>query len=95
MALDTVLAGLDLARAEDLHIAALAKVLVQVLDEALVARRAVLLPLSEQIERQGAQQGTELAIMALLVRVDDDVSFEDPAEVHPELVWTGEALVEQ
>jgi hypothetical protein len=51
----------------------------EVLSEQLVVLTALLLPELEQVEGEGAEDGTKLPVWALLVFVKDHVGLEDLA----------------
>jgi len=91
--LSSVLIRLDLLRGKGLVLAHACR--LEILDEALVALGAVLLPLAEEVEGQGAQQGAELSVGTLFIFVQNHIGLENASKVHPELIWTAQSLIVQ
>lgn len=63
--------------------------------EHLVGLGTLDLPLFEEAESKGSQDGTKLAVQTLLILVQHDVHFENFAQTLPELERSTQTAVEQ
>ena len=83
--------GFELVRREGLIGTSTAA--LEVLQKALIALLAVQLPLAEQVQSQGPQQGAKLSVWALLIGVKKNVPFEYLAQVDPKLIRPAQSLI--